>query len=544
MPRNPRPKRSRTRSGCITCRDRHMKCDEQMPVCQNCINSRRRCYRGVRLNFTQYTIYDPREGRPTWTQDYYDGFQTFKLHLIDQLVAVALMYVGGRKKYQPYLPSYTREQLAEALRHFHEIPQEVPQSPNIPGLLFPEFGDLFHEITENTHIRDVLLNPVLAGGSGVDQTRILPLFLTMVGFHTDTADLGLGPPPGPPPALGAFHPLHTSPLPFALTPPDPPGVIALLLHQRYSWLLDMFDGLDIWRLLVPMLCVKLVQNRLPDGFLLACLMASTDFTPLAHLVDLARAQSTRWPGSDVRDLLPAAFRQFEHTAISVVLLLNALLLQVVKSSFVASALVEIVLAGQGKMIRKICRRYLLFPESTRRTPVVVAVFHALAVLRLLLRMHLAKYMDIGPIVDSELRPDDIFVDDIISYDHGGSCAEFFAMAPFESSLLASEYATMEHPIAMSDPKRARMQLWATLRQEHNIGLLNGTIHAPIDSAVLIPSDSVVVLNLLALYSARFRFEPGAEEAASRVFALIEASFMDNELKRKWVSYFGWVLAEI
>lgn len=497
------------------------------------------------MNFTQYTIYDPREGRPAWTQDFYEGFQNHNLHFIDQLVAVALMYVGGRKNYRPYLASYTPEQLAEALRHLHEIPQEKPRSPGIPDLFFPEFGDLFHEITENNHIRDVLLNPVLAGGGGVDHTRILPLFLTMVGFHTDTGDLGPGPPPVPPPALGAFQPLLTSPLPFALTPPDPPGVIALLLHQRYSWLLDMFDGLDIWRLLVPMLCVKLVQNRLPDGFLLACLMASTDFTPLAHLVDLARAQSTRWPGADARDLLPGAFRQFEQAAISTVLLLNALLLQVVKPSFVASALVEIILAGQGKMIRKICGRYLLFPENSRRSPVVVAVFHAFAVLRLLLRMHLAKYLDIGSmVVDSELRPEDIYLDEVISYDHPGSCADFFVITPFESSLLASDYTTMEHSTAMSDPKRARMQLWATLRQEHNIGILHGILHSPIDTAVLIPSDSVVVLNLLALYSARFRFEPGAEEAASRLFALIESSFMDSEIKRKWVSHFGWVLGEL
>ena len=31
-------KRSRTRSGCVTCRDRHIKCDEQQPVCKTVKN--------------------------------------------------------------------------------------------------------------------------------------------------------------------------------------------------------------------------------------------------------------------------------------------------------------------------------------------------------------------------------------------------------------------------------------------------------------------------------------------------------------------------
>ncbi|RCK57696.1 Adhesion and hyphal regulator 1 [Candida viswanathii] len=61
---NPSIKRSRTRSGCVTCRDRHIKCDEQQPICKNCIKSNRKCYRGIRLNFTQYTFYDPDEHKP------------------------------------------------------------------------------------------------------------------------------------------------------------------------------------------------------------------------------------------------------------------------------------------------------------------------------------------------------------------------------------------------------------------------------------------------------------------------------------------------
>lgn len=44
-----KPKRVRT--GCLTCRERHLKCDEGLPICQNCKKSSRTCKRGVRLNF-------------------------------------------------------------------------------------------------------------------------------------------------------------------------------------------------------------------------------------------------------------------------------------------------------------------------------------------------------------------------------------------------------------------------------------------------------------------------------------------------------------
>lgn len=44
----------RVRTGCLTCRERHLKCDEGLPDCQNCRKSSRICKRGVRLNFIDY----------------------------------------------------------------------------------------------------------------------------------------------------------------------------------------------------------------------------------------------------------------------------------------------------------------------------------------------------------------------------------------------------------------------------------------------------------------------------------------------------------
>lgn len=52
-----KPKRVRT--GCLTCRNRHLKCDEALPTCLNCQKSNRKCERGVRLNFIDLKVEQP-----------------------------------------------------------------------------------------------------------------------------------------------------------------------------------------------------------------------------------------------------------------------------------------------------------------------------------------------------------------------------------------------------------------------------------------------------------------------------------------------------
>ncbi len=83
-----RPKRVRT--GCLTCRERHLKCDEGVPDCQNCKKSNRECKRGVRLNFIDTTIKDPPITPPT--EDWDVVFQ-------DESRDIASEYRGGLSRY-------------------------------------------------------------------------------------------------------------------------------------------------------------------------------------------------------------------------------------------------------------------------------------------------------------------------------------------------------------------------------------------------------------------------------------------------------------
>ena len=83
-----RPKRVRT--GCLTCRERHLKCDEGQPHCQNCRKSNRICKRGVRLNFIDTQVVAPPQS--AWSQEWQIGF-------MDESREIASEYRGGLGRY-------------------------------------------------------------------------------------------------------------------------------------------------------------------------------------------------------------------------------------------------------------------------------------------------------------------------------------------------------------------------------------------------------------------------------------------------------------
>ncbi|KAL4979526.1 hypothetical protein BDW66DRAFT_168608 [Aspergillus desertorum] len=86
-------KRRRVRTGCFTCRDRHLKCDEALGQCQNCRKSGRLCRRGVRLNFVDTQVVAP----PTCVTPPAGTGVTFR----DDSRMIASEYVGGFERYPP-----------------------------------------------------------------------------------------------------------------------------------------------------------------------------------------------------------------------------------------------------------------------------------------------------------------------------------------------------------------------------------------------------------------------------------------------------------
>ncbi|KAL4889443.1 hypothetical protein BDV59DRAFT_118071 [Aspergillus ambiguus] len=84
-------KARRVRTGCLTCRERHLKCDEAQNQCQNCRKSGRICRRGVRLNFIDTQVSAP----PHYIVPPAGNRPSFR----DESRHIASEYVGGLERY-------------------------------------------------------------------------------------------------------------------------------------------------------------------------------------------------------------------------------------------------------------------------------------------------------------------------------------------------------------------------------------------------------------------------------------------------------------
>ncbi|KAH7171442.1 hypothetical protein EDB81DRAFT_837902 [Dactylonectria macrodidyma] len=91
--RSPPPKAKRVRTGCLTCRDRHLKCDEAVPDCLNCRKRGRECKRGVRLNFLDINVHSL-ACEPV--------SEDWAVHFHDESRDIASEYQGGLSRYAPY----------------------------------------------------------------------------------------------------------------------------------------------------------------------------------------------------------------------------------------------------------------------------------------------------------------------------------------------------------------------------------------------------------------------------------------------------------
>ncbi|KAL7822643.1 N-terminal fungal transcription regulatory domain-containing protein [Trichoderma gracile] len=86
----PTTKSKRVRTGCLTCRGRHLKCDEAVPICRNCEKGGRKCTRGIRLNFSNTTVHDT---------SYLVPFDTRNFMFQDDSRRIASEYKGGSSRY-------------------------------------------------------------------------------------------------------------------------------------------------------------------------------------------------------------------------------------------------------------------------------------------------------------------------------------------------------------------------------------------------------------------------------------------------------------
>ncbi|EAW12975.1 Zn(II)2Cys6 transcription factor domain-containing protein [Aspergillus clavatus NRRL 1] len=190
-----KPKRVRT--GCLTCRERHLKCDEASHRCQNCRKSGRLCRRGVRLNFidTQTVApphYIPRPpGIPV----------TFR----DDSRTIASEYVGGEERYPPLgmepsldiafppegsliSPSIPLNSMGQSGSPSHGIPPAVPPDQGASYSPFKSVKDRGNNVNNRVYLnnpQDILLLQVFVEqvGQWMDSMDTIKHFTQILPFH-------------------------------------------------------------------------------------------------------------------------------------------------------------------------------------------------------------------------------------------------------------------------------------------------------------------------------------------------------------------------
>ncbi|KAI1938610.1 hypothetical protein LOZ66_003413 [Ophidiomyces ophidiicola] len=204
------PKPKRVRTGCLTCRERHLKCDETLPRCQNCQKSDRLCKRGVRLNFIDTQVAAPPYAVPS-SHDWNVNFR-------DESREIASEYLGGYERYpllkkgsmQPRpMPTYGyRDSLTMATPHrgltsaslltsFSEQSQpdiaaepifhSTPQAPTEPGyhdhsIARSPFDTPKHPLTASHDSRPCL--------NTAEEVLLMQVYVEEVGLWMDSMDPG------------------------------------------------------------------------------------------------------------------------------------------------------------------------------------------------------------------------------------------------------------------------------------------------------------------------------------------------------------------
>lgn len=618
-----------------------MKCDEQLPVCQNCLTSKRKCIRGVRLNFTLYTFYNPKELIPEPTDRDHDDQNPIDLYsapryfaFLDQSVAVSSYYKNGKDNYRPYLHLHSQDDLMEASRqlsvdcntsravttldptYISPIIQQIPPNPE-PARPDDPFHSHFHQPQHPL----LLLRPPEAasfGGPTPAQTHfdITPLapeafFLSelnpteprenVILENYDITNLLANPElQGRPSEFTADLPVQSSfsdleqrrssvellnELP-AESSVDAQQFTELIHRFRYYWLLDIFNEIGWWKVLMPNYCVRLaqaaeVEGKTPPGsqfLLIDCLLTCSEEATLERIIQVAHNQYTEWEFFETREVNGSTFRAFERVLLSVTLITLALLLHLtLDQGLVLNKNFQLVLANQGKLFQKLMLRLSQVPSGRlkkfKQSPLTVECIKAMTILRFMIKNNIQARNAAFSYSLAPTDPDSIS-QTIIDYEttQAVDWSHFFTITLYEMELLNSRYANLDLPQMdpytllnatgfESDSKKLRNLLWELIKLDYvtdNPGLqgyvslddqgLHSLRNTDINTGrqlafqLITPNERSLAMNFLSKHLDKIEHVSNNDTNAACINLLqaIDASSMEKKLKAQWRRHFSWV----
>lgn len=561
-----------------------MKCDEQKPVCQNCVNSRRKCYRGIRLNFTQYTLYDPKDSFLSSQSSPASTCGT-QHRILDQSIAVSSLYSDGAKRYKAFKKFHKPEDLKEAkslllfelLPKLHYQPEHHLKESNLQENLsftldtlrsgcaqdaweypfnltnqatFTIGGNL---IRENHDIRNYLLNDQQAStsSSSVSDSNLISKQSS------------------PEPQIVQHRAPSDSVLESELTlnPYNIEQFISVTLTQNSFWLLDLFNEISLWKTIVPNYCIKLLRaaeapntikrSRLKLKYLFGCLLCCSNDTPFKKIVNIAKVQLDLWHEFQLKDVTVTSYPAFERLILSVVLILQAILLQALKPGFQYNERFEIVLANQGRMLHKIFARFerIHSPKIKRLcgAGLTSTAFHTIIILRYFLKVQLTKLTSGSFSYKRDHKLEDP-LNLLIDYDsHPCDISDFFAISSFEAENIIhfTKENWMDRQDRTSDSDKLRHCIFKLISHDKVATTIPEVVKTPENpikkSAILIPNEKYIAYNLLnsffmSRYSSSMDTMVTAQMRLRSIFDLISTSMISQEEKSRWLLNFEWAIS--
>lgn len=546
---NPAIKRSRTRSGCLTCRDRHMKCDEQQPVCKNCIKSKRKCFRGIRLNFTQYTIYNPETVAPV-TQD---------LKFLDQSITIASLYENGKRLYEPYLHLHLPEDLRESdLQYQHDIYSSAPSVPISRDFNFFNLDN--NTILENFDITNFLLNK-----NTYDETSLPSRSLSTMTVESQIS----------PTAQDFTYNIDTQ------------MFINLIENEKYYWVLDLFNELSMWKSVIPQHCLKESENG--DNFLINCLF-SCSLKSKIDLSQLVNEQLSLWNKVKNSEVNFENIKIFEKLYISIVLLLLNFKIKISRSLIKFDASSKNILNNQVKLFNKLI---LKFDESSIekfKSVILVSSIHSIVILKFFIikqieskalegfDMHYDIY-NLGEVMGTN----DVSDEEIV-YNDCNSLDKLFGMNKFEILNLNQHFNRLDFPQLKynlesginikSDSLKLRESIWHLIKMfylkmypntkqielnnnifmdvidDFNFDYQGVDLKGPKYNQVIVPTQRGFAINLIREFINKLQGINDTEVVnisnakIKQIFKMINDSMMENDVKLLWENNFKWTLLDI
>lgn len=478
------------------------------------------------MNFTQYTIYNPAEGPGFDEKSLRHEFFSSNFRLLDQSITIANLYQNGRQSYEPYLHLHHADDLRESdVQYQKDVSVSVPLSRDEPSANVPPQPTSRHQILPTSAPQVTHL------GNSIHENDVITNILM-----NDIPNLHSQP----------QNPLSFRPLPNLPSDNDKfldvNQFISLCQHQKYYWLLDLFNELAVWKSVIPGYCLRLALDKLPpidDARLLIDCWLSCLEDRLADVVPFER-QLQAWDLANVADdLLPETLRALERILISIVLILLHYHLRCQRGYAIETQDTG-VLSRQIELFHLVVAK--LHPIVTRsRSPqqdsmVFVSCVHLVAVLR----FFLAKY----GVLPRWSRLD---IDNMESAFH-----------TFDFSQVSFRHG---NPVLLgthvSDSKRLRDVVWNLIRLEYVIQNPLDQIKVdyaffsdldPIkvakDDKSVITSERDIAITLLrehvnGLLDPTAR--PGAVARARALLEHVDHSMVDADIKRHWVMNFQWLL---